>query len=87
MTLNQGSIPFKDSSLNRTPRENFYISGYKGPNKISQDFLERAHTLIYLVIVLDSEYETVTCGSPYKFAIMNSLVTGHLGKMIISPNW
>ena len=26
-------------------------------------------------------------GMPYNFAVLNSLVTGHLGKMIISPNW
>ena len=45
----QDSILFWDSSLNRTPRENFYISSYKGPYEISQDVLNRAWTLIYVV--------------------------------------
>ena len=31
----QGSSLSQDSSLNRTPRENCYISGYEGPNEIS----------------------------------------------------
>ena len=31
---NQGSSLSHDSSLNMTPRENFYISGYEGPNEI-----------------------------------------------------
>ena len=34
-----------------------------------------------------SEYEPVTRVRPYNFALMNSPVTGHLGKMIINPNW
>ena len=55
-----------------TPGENCYISGYQGPNEISQDFLERARTLISVVEVLDPEDETVTRGSLYKFAMMNS---------------
>ena len=83
---NQGSILSLDSSLNRTPRENFYISGCEGPNEISQDFRDREQTLISRVKGLDSEYETVTCGSSYNFSILNSPVAGHLGKMIISPN-
>ena len=35
---NQGSILSLDSSLNRTPRENCYISGYEGPNEILKMF-------------------------------------------------
>ena len=83
---NQDSILFQDSSLNRTPRENCYISGYEGPNEISKDFIDRAWTLISMVKVSDLEGETLTCGSPYDFAVLNNPVTGYLGKMIISPN-
>ena len=43
--------------------------------------------VLSVVQVLDSEDETVTHESPYNFAVLNSPVTGHLGKMIISPNW
>ena len=35
----------------------------------------------------DPEDETVTCGSLYNFTMLNNPETGHLGKMIISPNW
>ena len=35
----------------------------------------------------NSEDETGTRDSPYNLSVMNSPVTVHLGKMIISPNW
>ena len=38
-----------------------------------------------MIRILEPEDETVTCGSPYNFIVLNSPVTGHLGKMIISP--
>ena len=84
---NQGSIISQDSFLNRTPRENCYILGYKGPNEISQDVPEREHIAISLVKILDPEGETMTRGSPYKFTMLNSLELSHRGKTIISPNW
>ena len=40
-----------------------------------------------MVNVLDLEDETVTCGSLYNFAMLNSPETGHLGKTLISPHW
>ena len=83
----QGSNLSQDSSLNRTPRENCYISGYEGPNEIYEDVPERAQTLLFVVKVSDPEDETVTHGSLYNFVVRNSPVTGHLGKMIISLNW
>ena len=43
--------------------------------------------VIFVVKVSNLEDETVTCGSPYMFAIMNSPEKGHLGKTLISPNW
>ena len=43
--------------------------------------------LLSVVLISECEYEPVTCGMPYNFIVLNSLVTGHLGKMIISPNW
>ena len=49
--------------------------GYIGPNGIPEDVPERA-----------PEDETVTRGRPYNFVVLNSLVTGHLGKRIIIPN-
>ena len=61
--------------------------GYKGPNEIYEDVLERERTVISMLEFLDLEDETVTCGIPYKFTMLNSLETCHLGKMIISPNW
>ena len=61
--------------------------GYKGPNEISEDVPERAQNLVLLVQILDSEYEPMTHGMPYNFIVLNSPVTGHLGKMIINPNW
>ena len=42
-----------DSSLNRTPRENCYISGYEGPNEIYEYFLEIAQNIISLVQISD----------------------------------
>ena len=83
----QGSILFQDSSLNMTPRENCNISGYKDPNEILQDFLDRAWILIFVVNNLDPEGETVTHGSPYKFAMLNTPELSHRGNTIISPNW
>ena len=82
---NQGSILSLDSSLNKTPRDNFYISGYEGLN--SQDVLNREWTVISVVKVSDPEGETVTCGSLYKFAMLHNIEISHLGKTLISPNW
>jgi len=61
--------------------------GYKGINEISEDVPKMERTIISLVEVSDPEYETVTCGSLYNFTVLNSPITGHIGKMIISPNW
>ena len=69
-----------------TPVDNCYILGYKSPNEILEDVPEMARTIIYVVQFLDSEDETVTRGIPYNFTVLNSPVTGHLGKRIISPN-
>ena len=66
---------------------NCYISGYEGPNEIFEDVPERAQNLIFVVQVLDPEDETMTYGSLYNFIVLNSPETGHLGKMIINPNW
>ena len=60
--------------------------GYRGPNGILEDVLERAQTLISMVQISDSEYEPVTCGMPYNFVVLNSPVTDDLGKRIINPN-
>ena len=70
-----------------TPGENLYSLGYRGPNGIIEDSLERERTLIFVVQFSDQEDETVTRGSPYNLAILNSSVTGHLGKRILNPNW
>ena len=83
---NQGSIISQDSFLNRTPRENCYILGYKGPNEISQDVPDREHNLISMVKFSGLEGEIVTRGSPYKFTILNNPEIRHLGKIDISPN-
>ena len=61
--------------------------GYKGPNEIYEDVTERERTLILVVRISESEYEPVTRDMPYNFAVLNYSVTGHLGKMIICPNW
>ena len=42
---------------------------------------------IYFVKVSDPEDDTVTRGSLYNFAMLNSPKTSHLGKTLISPNW
>ena len=84
---NQGSSLSQDSSLNRTPWEHFYNSGYKGPNEILQDVLEREQTIISVVKVSYPENETVIRGSLYKLAMMNSIEMSHLGNTLISPNW
>ena len=55
----QGSNLSLDSSLNGTPRENCYISSYKGPNEISQDVPDRARTVLFVVKVSDPKGETV----------------------------
>ena len=69
-----------------TPGENCYISGYEGPNEISQDVTERVQTLIFVVKVSYPEDEMVTHVSSYTFAMRNSSETGHLGKTLISLN-
>ena len=60
--------------------------GYKGPNEIYEDVPERSLTVLSMFYVSDSEYQPVTRGMLYNLAILNSLVTGHLGKMIINTN-
>ena len=82
-----GSSLFQNSSLNRTPVENFYSLGYRGPNGIYEAVPKRARNLISMVWISYPEDEIVTRGSPYNFTVLNSPVTGHLGKMIINPNW
>ena len=59
--------------------------GYKGLNEISQDVSDRAQNLVFVVKVLDLEGETVTRGSPYKFAMLNCLERSHLENNFISP--
>ena len=84
---NQGPSLSQDSSLNRTPRENCYISRYKGPNQILQDVLDRAWNLISMVKISNPIDETVTHDSLYKYAMRNNFEKSHLGKILISPNW
>ena len=84
---NKGSSLSLDSSLNRIPRENCYISGYKGSNEIYQDVPNRVRTLIYVVKFLDPEDEIVTCGSLYKFVMPNSPKISDLVDTLISSNW
>ena len=84
---NQGSSLFHDSVLKRTPRENCYISGYEGPNEISQHVPDRAQIALSVVKVSDPDDETRTRGSPYKFHMLNSPKISHLGKPLLSPNW
>ena len=83
---NHGSNLFHDSSLNRTPRENCYISSYKDPNEILQHVPYWAWNLISVVKFLDPEDEPVTRGSPYKCAMLNSPEISHCGKTLMSPN-
>ena len=54
--------------------------GYRGPNGIPKDVLERERNLILVVQISDSEGEPVTRGILYNFAVMNIPITGHLGK-------
>ena len=84
---NQASILSQDSSLNMTPRENFYILGYEGPNEISQDIPDREWIVLSVVKVSDPEGEILPCGSLYKFSMLNGPEISHLGKPLISPNW
>ena len=84
---NHGSSLFQDSSLNRTPRDNYNISGYKDPNEISQDVIDRAWTLISVVKFLDPDDVTGTRVSLYKFAMLNCPERSHIGKTFVSPNW
>ena len=60
--------------------------GYRGPNGIPEDVTERARTVNSVVRRSNSENEPVTRGIPYNFAVLNSPVTGHLGKRIINLN-
>ena len=83
----KGSSLFQNSSLNKTPRENCYSLGYRGPNGIPEDVPERAWTLHSVVRISEPEDEPVTRDIPYNFTILNSPVTGHLGKMIIKHKW
>ena len=84
---NQGSSVSQDSSLNKTPWDNCYISGYEGPNDIFQDVTDREQPIISVIKFSNPEGETVTRGSPYKSAILNSPEFSHHGKTIISPDW
>ena len=60
--------------------------GYKGPNEISKAVTEREWNFVSMVQVSNPEDEIVTCVHPYNFALLNSPETGHLRKLIISPN-
>ena len=46
-----------------------------------------AQTLFHMVHFSDPEWERVTRGSLYKFAMLNSPQNSHLGKLSISPTW
>ena len=59
----------------------------RGPNGIPRDVLEISCTALSLVQISEPEDEPVTCGIPYNFTVLNSPVTGHLGKMAISLNY
>ena len=82
---NQGYSLSLDSSLNRTPRGNCYILGYKRPNENFQDVPDRAWNVISVVKISEHEGETVTCGSPYKFTMVNSPEIIHLGNQLVKP--
>ena len=69
---NQGSSLSQDSSLNRTPRENCYISGYEDPNEISQDVPDREHNVLSMINFSYPEGETMTHGSLYNFVMLNN---------------
>ena len=70
-----------------TPGENCCSVSYRGPNGIPEDVPEMAWTLLSVVWISDSEYEPVTRGMQYNFTVLNSPVTGHLGKRLINPKW
>ena len=40
-----------------------------------------------MVLISEPEDETVTRGRLYNFDVLNSPVTGHLGKKIINTKW
>ena len=61
--------------------------GFRGPNGIPEDVPEREQTVLSVVRISEPEDEPVTRGMPYNFTVLNSPITGHLGKMIINPNW
>ena len=49
---------------------------------------QKGHGLLLSVIqISSSEDESVTRGMLYNFDVLNSPVTGHLGKKIITPKW
>ena len=73
---NQDSSLFQDSSLNRTPGEKFYISGYKGPNQILQDFSDRVRNLIYVVKFSYPEGEIVTRTSSLWWTVRKYVTLG-----------
>ena len=71
---NQGSSLSHDSSLNRTPRENCYISGYEGPNEILKDVPNRAWTLLSAVKFSDPDTSPILiyseCTKTTSFSIL-----------------
>ena len=63
--------------------------GYRGPNGIIEDVPENKQNLILVVQIPNSEDEPVTSGIPYNFVVLNSPVTGHVGKpilLVITPD-
>ena len=58
--------------------------GYRGPNRISEDVLERAQNLISVVRISDLEDEPVTRGIPYNFVVLkrSSWEKDHKSKMV-----
>ena len=83
----QGSSLSQNSTLNKRPRENCYISGQEGPNEILKNVSDRECNVVCVVKVSDPEGETVTCFIPYKFAMMKSPKIRHFRKLHISPTW
>ena len=61
--------------------------GYRGPNVIPEDVPEIKQPIIYFIQILEPEDEPVTRDMSYNCIVLNSPVTGQLGKMIINPNW
>ena len=82
---NQGSNLFQNTIINMTPRDNLYISVWEDPNETYQDCADREGTIVFGVIFSYPECETVTRGIMYRFAMLNSPQTSHLGKLSISP--